>query len=133
MDLSGVVRILFRDKHKYKHLSDEEKESAFFIINRRMAKYSAFNANTLNRKGIDMSMGLDIWYSFCQNTSDVPRNFWNGLKNISRKKDILDGLSDTDKYIITNFFKQDYDDYIKSLKPKKEETVVKKKLPKRKK
>lgn len=131
MNLSGVVRILFRDKAKYKHISDEEKSSAFFIINRRMAKYSTFNAEALNRKGMDMSMGLDIWYMFCSGHTNVPFDFWDGLKNLSRKKDILDGMTEKDKYIITNYFKQEYDEYINDIN-KKEDTIVKKKVPKRK-
>lgn len=131
MDLSGIVRILFRDKDKYKHLSDEEKESTFFIINRRMCKYSSINAEALNRKGIDRSLAMDIWYEFCGNVTQVPSNFWDGLKNISRKKDILDGLSEKDKYMIKNYFKKNYNEYL-SESNKKEDKIIKKKLSKRK-
>ena len=50
VDFITLANIIFKDKDKYKYVSDEEKESNFFILNRKFAINYLKQAQFFNNK-----------------------------------------------------------------------------------
>jgi hypothetical protein len=94
-DLRHIGDFIFKQKDKYKDLSDEDKEKFFFIMNRKFARRYPKHAHFFNNKNIDKSSALDIWYNFFikQKTTDIPGWYWFKLsgkkeKSVIKKEDI---------------------------------------------
>jgi hypothetical protein len=70
MDLSEIVNSIFIDRNLYKKVSNKEKESNFFIINRYLLKkYPNFSIK-FNYKNIDKSLALDLLFL------KIPKDTW---------------------------------------------------------
>jgi len=86
-DLRHIGDFIFKQKDKYKDLSDEDKEKFFFIMNRKLARKYPKHAQFFNNKVVDKSSALDIWYYFFikQRTLDIPQWYWFKMTNKKEK------------------------------------------------
>lgn len=102
-DLKHITDYIFTNKSEYDKLSHEDKEKFFFILNRKFARKYPKHAKFLNKKNIDKSMSLDIWYYFFikQRINGIPDWYWF-KQSIKKDKSFL-----TKEDI--NFFTEFYD------------------------
>ena len=61
VDFITLANIIFKDKDKYKYISDEEKEANFFILNRKFAFHFLKQAQFFNNKNILFSILNKEW------------------------------------------------------------------------
>ncbi len=89
-DLRHIGDFIFKQKDKYKDLSDEDKEKFFFIMNRKFARRFPKHAQFFNDKGMNKSSALDVWYHFFikQRTTGIPSWYWFKLSG-KKEKSIL--------------------------------------------
>ena len=57
-------------------ISDEDKETFFFIYNRYFSKLYPEKAQLLNLKNVDKVLAMDLWFHFMK-TQPYPSNFWS--------------------------------------------------------
>lgn len=76
VDFITLANIIFKDKNNYKHVSDEEKETNFFVLNRKFAIKYLKQAQFFNNKNIDKPSALDVWYQIFYNTNGTPAWWW---------------------------------------------------------
>jgi len=88
-DFMHVADFIFKKKEDYRNLSDEDKEKAFFMINRKFARGFPKNAEFFNKKSFDKPSAVDIWYHFFikKRVQGVPDWYW-GLKKEAKSKSI---------------------------------------------
>lgn len=96
--LLGITNAMFKDKDKWKWVSDEQKNEFFFIINRLLSKRFPEKSQLLNTKSIDKVSGLELWYQFMKN-KPYPSWIWSKSE---KEKPII---SETDYKLLLNKFK----------------------------
>ncbi len=86
-DFTHIVDFIFKNKNEYKKLSNEDKEKFFFIINRKFARAFPTHAQFFNKKSIDKSNALDIWYQFFikKGIKGIPSWYWTPKKSAKEK------------------------------------------------
>lgn len=92
--LADVVKYLLKDRHKYKTIPVKDKESKFFIINRFLSKRFPEQAQKFNKKTIDKSLAMDLWFLFLRHEkrNEIFNWFWSKVpSNVNLK--ISDGDS----------------------------------------
>lgn len=79
--LADVVNYLLKDRHKYKTIPVKDKQDKFFIINRFLSKKYPEQAQKFNKKNIDKSLALDLWFLFLRHEKrgDIYKWFWSKL------------------------------------------------------
>jgi hypothetical protein len=87
-DFKEIVNCIFVNKDKYWEISDEDKESNFFIINRKFSRKYPKIASFLNSKYVDKPTALDRWFLFFKNQHGIPQWYW-GNKTIRKKKNTI--------------------------------------------
>jgi hypothetical protein len=94
---------IFIDKTSYLSLTDNDKESLFFIFNRYMAKKYPLHANAFNKKGVYTPLALDVWFNFF---SKQPNKFpeWFFKKKDNNKNNVfkIDGFNEIESYLLKN-------------------------------
>jgi hypothetical protein len=75
-NLKLIGDAMFTKKVKWEDVSDDEKESCFFIINRYFSKKYVEQAQLLNLKNIDKVVGMELWYQFMKN-EPYPKFFFS--------------------------------------------------------
>lgn len=87
-DLKHITDFIFKSKERYNELSDEDKKKFFFIVNRKFARMYPKQAQFFNKKGIDESSALDIWYYFFvkKRIINIPQWYWFKLSGKTKKK-----------------------------------------------
>ena len=78
MDFKGIVNIMFYAKNDWHTVSDSDKESLFFIVNRYLSKKYPKKAQFFNKQNIDKATAMDIWFYSLKNENRVPYWFWSG-------------------------------------------------------
>lgn len=87
VDFITLANIIFRDKEKYKYISDEEKESCFFVLNRKFAYKYLKQAQFFNFKNINKPSSIDIWYQvFYKTTKGTPKWWWQTKQQPKEKE-----------------------------------------------
>ena len=87
VDFITLANIIFKDKNKYNFVSDEEKESCFFVLNRKFAFRYLKQAQFFNFKNIDKSSAIDIWYQvFYKTTKGTPQWWWQTKQQAKEKE-----------------------------------------------
>jgi hypothetical protein len=77
VDFITLANIIFKDKDKYKFVSDEEKEATFFMLNRKYAIKFLKQAQFFNNKNVNRASAMDIWYQvFYKTTNGTPQWWW---------------------------------------------------------
>lgn len=86
VDFITLANIIFKDKDKYKFVSDEEKENNFFMLNRKFAFKYLKQSQFFNNKNINKASAIDIWYQvFYKTTNGTPLWWWNTSKSKKEK------------------------------------------------
>jgi hypothetical protein len=75
-NLKLVADAMFYKKHDWVNISDEEKESCFFIFNRYFSKKYPELSQLLNLKSIDKISAMDLWYNYML-SKPYPNWFWS--------------------------------------------------------
>lgn len=107
--LADVVNYLLKDRHKYKTIPVKDKETNFFIINRFLSKKFPEQAQKFNKKTIDKSLALDLWFLFLRHEkrNEIFGWFWSKVPSNTNKK-----LSEADSKLLMSKFeirKEDLD------------------------
>ncbi len=89
-NILSVSKVLFQDRKKWNLVTDEMKDKYFFIFNRYMSKKYPKEAQLINDKLINKSIGLDLWYYFMMD-KPYPKWFWSKSKKLESNE-----LSDKD-------------------------------------
>jgi len=84
MDFKTIVDTMFQNKKNWQDISNDEKESLFFIVNRFLAKKHPKQSQYFNDKSLDKATCMDIWFNFLKSEVRVPYWFWKGP---TKKKD----------------------------------------------
>jgi len=98
IDFISLGNIIFKNKDKYKFITDNDKEKNFFILNRKFAYKDIKKAQFFNNKNLDRSSSLDVWFAIFGNTTNIPGWYWKtkAKKSIKVKpkfkKDEIDDL-----------------------------------------
>jgi hypothetical protein len=82
-NLLAVSKVMFQNRENWKHVTDTQKETFFFIFNRYFSKKYPEMASFLNDKNINKAEGLDLWYHYMKN-KPYPKWFWG---KVEKKKD----------------------------------------------
>ena len=90
-DFTHIIDFIFKKQSDYKKLSNEDKEKFFFIINRKMARMYPVHAQFLNKKYIDKSNSMDIWFNFFvkKGSNGIPNWYWGSKKKTTKEKSII--------------------------------------------
>lgn len=118
-NLSYIVNSLFFKRENYKNIPIKYKNQFFFIINRFLSKSFPFKAQTFNKKNIDKSLALDMWFIFLRNEKkrelfkvfwsknniDVNKEFTYSKKEIETLKEKLD-ISQEDFRFLYKYYKE---------------------------
>lgn len=88
-NLFTVVDCLFTKKYQWPSLTIEDKENAFFMVNRNMSKKFPDKAQRFNIKDINRSMVMDLWFFEMKNQVTLPYWFWSGKKMLKKDENIL--------------------------------------------
>lgn len=107
---------IFVNRSEYINITNEEKEAAFFKINRKMSRKYPVIAKGFNNKFIDKASALDIWYEIFNNSTSVPKWWWDTKQKENPKKDKIDkylflmeyyNLKENDIEFLLKYFKED--------------------------
>lgn len=129
VDFVTLANIIFKDKDKYKFISDEEKEDTFFMLNRKFAYKDLKKAQFFNNKNIHRASSIDIWYKIFYNTTNGTPQWWWQTKqqpkikvkpefnnnDLSFIKDYYE-LKDIDIDFLIKYYNEDLKNDIKRLK-----------------
>lgn len=80
--ITDVANAMFKFKKDWIYnnngdkISDEDKETFFFIYNRYFSKLYPEKAQLLNLKNVDKVLAMDLWFHFMK-TQPYPSNFWS--------------------------------------------------------
>lgn len=83
-NLLAITNTIFRNKSDWKWVTDEQKETYFFIINRMMSKKYPTKSQLFNIKNIDKISCMNLWYQFMLD-KPYPKWFWSKSKKESSK------------------------------------------------
>ena len=86
IDFVTLANIIFKEKDKYKFVTDEEKENAFFILNRKFALKDIKKAQFFNSKNVDRASAIDIWFHIFYNVKGLPNWWWKTKQNTIKKE-----------------------------------------------
>ena len=71
-----VADCIFVNKNKYSELTDDDKISSFFILNKKFSfKYPKI-AQFLNHKSIDKASAMDQWFIHFKSVQGIPGWYW---------------------------------------------------------
>jgi len=103
VDFITLANIIFKDKEKYKFVTDDEKKDAFFVLNRKFAYKDLRKAQFFNNKNINKSSSLDIWNQFFYGSTNGTPDWWWKTKNPSKNK-IKSEFSNNDITLIKDYY-----------------------------
>lgn len=127
VDFITLANIIFKDKSKYKFVSDEEKETNFFMLNRKYAIKYLKQAQFFNNKNVNRASAMDIWYQvFYKTTNGTPSWWWNTKVEPKIKSEFVNSdiklvksyynISDSDIKFLIKFYPDKLKEDIKRLK-----------------
>lgn len=127
VDFITLANIIFKDKSKYKFVSDEEKETNFFMLNRKYAIKYLKQAQFFNNKNVNRASAMDIWYQvFYKTTNGTPSWWWSTKVEPKTKSEFVNSdiklvkshysISDSDIKFLIKFYPDKLKEDIKRLK-----------------
>ena len=128
MDFKTITTIIFQDKRKYEEITNEEKESLFFIFNRFMSKKYPKQAQFFNSRNIDKATCMDVWFQYLKSEVRLPYWFWKGptkkkdpeIKEWQIVRDFYE-FNLNDIYLLCELFPKEFKEEIKRIKTINEE------------
>lgn len=88
-NLLEVSNLMFRDKQDWCKVTEEEKNTYFFIFNRYFSKKYPQLSQLLNSKEQDKVLGMDLIYHFMLK-QPYPKWFWSKSERKSEKNFLTD-------------------------------------------
>lgn len=86
-NLLAITNTIFRNKNDWEWVTDQQKETYFFIINRMFCKMYSTKSQLFNIKNIDKVSSMNLWYQFMLN-KPYPKWFWSkSNKDIQKVSD----------------------------------------------
>ena len=82
MELIEVANIIFKNKSKWKDVTEEDKVKYAFVFNRFFSKRYPELSFLVNDKKTDKSVIMDLWFHFMEN-KPYPKWFWSKDKKIT--------------------------------------------------
>ena len=127
VDFITLANIIFKDKSKYKFVSDEEKETNFFMLNRKYAIKFLKQAQFFNNKNVNRASAMDIWYQvFYKTTNGTPQWWWKTKVEAKQKSEFINAdiklvksyydITDSDIKFLIKFQSEKLKEDIKRLK-----------------
>jgi len=127
IDFITLSNIIFKDKDKYKYVTDEEKEISFFKLNRKYAIMFLKKAQFFNNKNIDRASAMDLWFQiFYKTTNGTPKWWWKANADKKPKREFSTAdlklikeyyeLTNNDVDFLVNYYKDKLKTDIKRLK-----------------
>ena len=127
VDFITLANIIFKDKGKYKFVSDEEKETNFFMLNRKYAIKFLKQAQFFNNKNVNKASAMDIWYQvFYKTTNGTPQWWWKTKVEAKPKSEFINAdiklvksyydITDSDIKFLIKFQPEKLKEDIKRLK-----------------
>ena len=101
IDFITLANIIFKDKDKYKFVTDKEKSDCFFKLNRKFAFQNLKKAQFFNNKNIDKSSATDVWFQIFYNLKGTPDWWWK----TKQTKIVKSNFSNEDLKIFKSFYK----------------------------
>jgi hypothetical protein len=127
-DFIQIANIIFKDRSKYKVLSDQDKIDAFYKINQKCSVKFLKQAEFFNHKFIDRASAIDVWYKYFEGSNGTP-GWWFAKSNKEKeakvkkvpsadKQDLQNRyeLKDNDYNFLEKYFKEDIELEIKKNK-----------------
>ena len=113
-----ISKVMFTNRNNWEHITDEQKESFFFIFNRYFSRRNPELSQLINDKSIDKTIGMDLWFYFMVN-KPYPQWFWSKSKKSSTSDNEQEKMFDELKMIHNlkdqelKFIQDNYPDEIK--------------------
>ena len=124
VDFITLANIIFKDKDKFKFISDEEKESNFFMLNRKFAIKYIKQAQFFNNKNINRPSSIDVWYQIFYNIKGTPAWWWQSKQPAKAK--VKSEFNSTDLKLVKEYYSitdKDIDFLIKYYSEKLKEDI----------
>lgn len=87
-NLLSVFNSMVKNRDTWKYVTDDQKNEFFFIINRLMSKKFPDKSKLLNKKNIDKSTSLNLWYYYMLD-KPYPKWIWS-KSELNKDKKISD-------------------------------------------
>lgn len=78
-NILDIFNIILKVRKDWELVSEEEKNTWFFIVNRYMSKIYPEKSQLFNDKCIDKVAAMDIWFHFMKN-KPYPKHLWSKSK-----------------------------------------------------
>jgi hypothetical protein len=124
-DFIEIVDKIFKNKQSYCEISDQDKISAFFKINRKFGKQFPEIASKFNNNFIDKASAIDMWNNFFKNTYGIPSWYWDPKDRVKTTKankksnydaiKIREDLDDYDMKYLEKYFEEDLKNEMKKI------------------
>lgn len=75
-NLLAIFNTMFKYREDWKFVTDEQKETFFFIINRNLSKKYKSQSQLLNLKNVNKISAMNLWFYFLEN-EPYPKWFWS--------------------------------------------------------
>jgi len=88
--ITDVANAIFKFKNDWIYnsngdkITDDDKETFYFIFNRYFSKTYPDKAQLLNYKNIDKVVAMDIWFHFMK-SQPYPNNFWSKTTKVEKE------------------------------------------------
>ena len=105
-DFMQTVDAIFKNKNLYKEMSDIDKETNFFIINRKFGTKFLKQAQFFNSKYMDKSTALDMWNMFFRKQEGIPGWYWGSSSKKKEDKEKVKKLPAKDRELLLRFNEQ---------------------------
>lgn len=63
-NMLAVTNAMFKDRSSWGHVTRQQKEEFFFIVNRLLSRRHPGRAAALNSRHADKAAAMDAWYAF---------------------------------------------------------------------
>lgn len=94
-NLLAITNCMFKDKGNWKFVTQEQKETYFFIINRLLSKKFPDLAQLLNTKSTDKASALDCWFLLFFD-KPYPSWIWSKKEKTKTQEDYSEVLKEYD-------------------------------------
>lgn len=120
-NLLAIFNAMTKNRNLWSQVTEKQKEDFFFIINRMMSKKYPFLSQSLNTKGQDPVVGMDIWFSFFEG-KPYPSWFWSKSTDSSKKdkerSKLLEyfDIKEEELQLLENFHSDELEEELKYIK-----------------
>lgn len=117
-DFRLIANIIFENKERYTEISDNDKEKAFFILNRKFSAHFPEQAQFVNSKSINRATALDMWFNFFKkkNINRIPSWYWIKIEKVKVIKDFTNKEIEIFKKYNSHFSESDFEYIFKNFK-----------------